>query len=233
VLRGHHLAEGETYHVYNRGAHKSALFTSSRDYDRFLLLLYLSNTEDPVHVGNLFFKYKGRSSLELLDEVDVILRTERLVDLLAYTLMPNHFHLVVRQKNKGGITQFMRKLSTAYSMYFNTRYRHSGVVFQGRFQSSCIDNEAYFRYIFAYTHLNPIDLIRPDWKTLGVRDKKEVRAFLEEYRYSSFIDYSVGARKETKLLAIEDAPDFLRKQNDLDDLLKWQRHAEISNEGRS
>ena len=104
-------------------------------------------------------------------------------------------------------------------MYFNLKYKHSGVLFQGRFKSSHIDTEPYFRHIFAYTHLNPVELIEKEWEERGVRDKKKIRNFLNNYRYSSFYDYSVAERPEKKLLALDDAPDFLRQHNDLEEML--------------
>lgn len=218
MLRGHALVAGEVYHIYNRGAHKQAIFTSERDYERFMLLLYLANTREPVQLGNLLTKYRGRSSMEIFDDV---VFGERLVDVLAYALMPNHFHLVLKQRSDEAITLFMRKVSTAYSMYFNTKYEHSGVLFQGRFKSSHVGDEAYFRYIFSYVHLNPVGIVNPDWETAGIRDADAVRKFLKTYRYSSYPDYSVGIRPETKLLAMQETPDFLKEQDDLADLLHW------------
>ena len=144
-----------------------------------------------------------------------------LVDILAYCLMPNHFHIVLRQKKDGGIERFMRKLATAYSMYFNAKYEHGGVLFQGRYKSSLIDNESYFRYIFAYVHLNPIDLIEPNWETSGIQEPRKVKDFMQTYMYSSYMDYSVAPRPASIILSKTDISDFLREAKDLDDLLKW------------
>src|SRR3989344_2030506 len=91
-----------------------------------------------------------------------------LVSVLAYCLMPNHFHLVLRQKNQDGITLFMRKLATAYAMYFNTKYDHSGVLFQCRYKSKHVNTDAYLRWIFSYVHLNPLEIIQPEWKERGI-----------------------------------------------------------------
>lgn len=147
------------------------------------------------------------------------IRTQKLVDVLAYALMPNHFHLVLKPIKDEGITKFMRKLATAYSMYFNIKYEHSGVLFQGRFKSSHINSESYFRYIFLYVHLNPLELIEPDWKEGTIRNAKTARKFLADYRYSSYPDYCVGERPERAILAYDDAPDFLKEQNDIEEML--------------
>ncbi|HEV8666362.1 MAG TPA: transposase [Candidatus Paceibacterota bacterium] len=213
------LAGGETYHVYNRGAHKQRIFTNDADYSRFALLLHLANSDVPIHFSNLHKKYGGRSSIEIFENEKF---EKRLVDILAYSLMPNHFHLVVRQREENGIVTFMKKLATGYSMYFNTKYEHSGTLFQGRFKSSLIDTEEYFRYIFSYIHLNPLDILQPGWKNGGVKDKKGARKFLTTYQYSSFSDYPTSNRPERCILSSEEIPDFLKTQNDLEELLAWQ-----------
>ena len=166
---------------------------------------------------DLLARNRGRSLVELYKEKS----DKSLVDILAYCLIPNHFHLVLRQKSKDGITKFMNRIGTAYSMYFNTKYRHSGVLFQGRFKSVHIDSEQYFRYIFSYIHLNPIELVESSWKEKGIDDLARVKDFVNKYSYSSFLDYSAVARPPKEILAFNEAPDFLRSQNDLEDFLRW------------
>jgi putative transposase len=219
MLRKQPLVEGETYHVYNRGANKQRIFTNTSDYARFSLLLHLANSRTPVHLANLLQRYQGRSFIEIYENEKV---SDRLVDILAYSLMPNHFHLIIRQKEKDGIAIFMKKLATGYSMYFNAKYEHSGTLFQGRFKSRHIDSEEYFRYIFAYVHLNPLDIFQADWKSDGIKDKRGARKFLKSYAYGSFPDYPVSSRPEGLILSLDETPDFLKTQNDLEDLLTCQ-----------
>ena len=216
MIRNTPLAAGETYHIYNRGAHKHKVFTNDRDYRRFLLLCFLMNDATPIDMRRILKKYKGRSFVAVFKEEKP---SKSLVDILAYSLMPNHFHMVVRQKTENGITKFFKKVLTGYSMYFNTKYEHSGVLFQGRFKSRHIDNEAYFRYIFSYVHLNPLSLIEPGWEDVGVKDKDGVREFMNKYSYSSYQDYSHSKRPESSILSDSDIPEFLTSQNDLEYLL--------------
>jgi putative transposase len=220
MLRKQPLVEGEVYHIYNRGAHKQQIFKNEFDYSRYVLLLHLANSKMPVNLRDLFKEYKGRSFVDIFENEKI---HERLVDILAYSLMPNHFHLVVRQKEENGIATFMKKLATGYSMYFNTKYEHSGTLFQGRFKSSHIDSEEYFRYIFAYVHLNPLDIFQADWKTNGIKNKKGAGKFLVNYPYSSFSDYPNSNRPERRVLSLTDIPDFLETQNDLEDLLEFTK----------
>lgn len=222
------MAEGETYHIFNRGAHKQPIFRREEDYARFLLLLHLANSEEPIDLRALFRKYKGQTFADILEGEKP---SKSLVDIFAYSLMPNHFHLVLRQKKENGITTFARKVFTAYSMYFNLLYKHSGIISQGAFKSRHIDNDAYFRYIFSYVHLNPLSLKFSAWETEGIQNHDEARDFLAKFPHSSYYDYSVGRRPERNILSHEDAPDFLKTHNDLEELLasyKGQTFADVA-----
>lgn len=216
VRRDAPLAEGEVYHVFNRGAHKSDIFKSSKDYQRFQLLMFIANSEVPINMRELSAKYKGRTFVDVFEHENV---QKNLVDVLAYSFMPNHFHMVLRQKSQTGIVRYMRRVITSYSMYFNLLHNHSGTLFQGRFRSSHVADEAYFRWIFAYVHLNPVSLCEPEWETKGIQDPEKLKNFLRGYPYSSYFDYQVGNRPESKILALTEAPHFVREQDDLTDLL--------------
>ncbi len=217
MLRKTALAVGETYHIYNRGAHKQTIFVDELDYVRFLLLLYVANHSERIRLADLLEEYPGPSWIQIFSDIEA---DKSLVDILAYSLMPNHFHLVLRQKTENGCTVFMKKVATAYAMYFNLKHKHSGVLFQGRFKSSHVGDEAYFRYIFSYVHLNMLDLIEPGWKDNGIKNVVAARKFINTYPYSSFRDYTLEERPQRKILAWDDVPPFLKEMNDFEDLIK-------------
>ena len=209
------FAVGEHYHIYNRGAHKSEVFLGPEDYERFALLLYLVNDTTPLDFRRLATRYKGRSFVDMFTGEE---RKKDMVDILAYALMPNHFHLVVRECSEGGISRFMKKVMTAYAMYFNLKHGHSGVLFQGRFKSRHVGDENYFRWIFSYVHLNPAELVEPFWDRGIIENPQQFRQFMEGYSFSSSSDYRGVTRPQNKILAA-DVPDFLREQNDLEDAI--------------
>ena len=101
---------GEYYHIYNRGTDKRTIFLDPHNYQRFIALLYACNTTEPVNISDHL--KKGRTFSEVFD----IERDNTLVEIGAYCLMPNHFHLLIREKTEGGISAFMRKLLTGYSL---------------------------------------------------------------------------------------------------------------------
>jgi len=211
----------EFYHIYNRGTEKRDIFLDKADYLRFIVLLYISNNVDVVHISNLI--NKGDALMKILD----LDKKETLVDIGAYCLMPNHFHLLIKEKKEGGIAKFMGKLATGYSMYFNKRYERTGKLFQGVFKATHADNDEYLKYLFAYIHLNPVKLIEPEWKESGIKNKNTASSFLNEYSYSSYFDYSEnGNRPEGKIINKESFPEYFLTQQDfstmIDDWLSFQ-----------
>lgn len=178
----------EYYHVYSRGVDKREIFMDNDDKERFLRLLYLSNSTKAIRVSSFdHLSYK---------EID---RGDTKTAIGAHCLMPNHFHLLVRETTPGGISGFMGKLLTSYSMYFNKKYKRTGTLFESTFRARHVDNDNYLKYLFAYIHLNPVKLIDPEWKNNGIRNKKAAEEFLKNYRYSSYDEY-VGAEREEKVI---------------------------------
>jgi putative transposase len=112
-----------------------------------------------------------------------------LVEILAFCLMPNHYHLLLRQKRENGIVNFMQKLGTGYTMYFNQKYNRVGGLLQGRFKAVIVNKEEYFIHLPYYIHLNPLDLIMSKWQEGRIKNFNKAIKFLENYRWSSYLDY--------------------------------------------
>lgn len=196
--RENRFTTGHFYHVYNRGVDKRKLFKTNADYYRFVHDLYKFNDAKPA---SPLWSYHLRKELERKEKEKEITfgspipkdkrERMRLVDIVAFTLMPNHFHLLLYQKRKLGVTTFLRKLGTGYTNYFNQKYRRAGHLFEGRFKSIEIERETHLLPLVSYIHLNPVKLILPKWQSapLGKRDKKRIISFLETYRWSSLMDY--------------------------------------------
>jgi putative transposase len=211
---------GEYYHIYSRGVDKRIIFNNDHDYRRFIFLLYICNSTTSVRTDNLF--KQGRSLLELFD-VD---RRDTLVDIGAYCLMPNHFHILLYEKTEGGISKFMKKLLTAYSMYFNTKNERRGSLFEGLFKAKYIDSDPYLNWIFSYIHTNPIKLIDSTWKEKGIYDPITVKKFVEDYEYSSYYDYFLGDRPESVILNKNAFPDHFSQLDDLEELIQEFREGD-------
>lgn len=173
------FADGEIYHIYNRGVEKRKIFLNQRDYLRFIHGMHEFNNENPA-TNTLYFLNK--SYIEVQPRYK-----DPLVEILAFVLMPNHFHILLKQKKDGGIPKFMQKLGTGYTMYFNKKNERVGCLFQGRFKSVLISHESQHIHIASYIHLNPLKLFSYRGSTsIGIEEKME---FLEGYRWSSYLDY--------------------------------------------
>jgi len=186
------FVDNRIYHIYNRGVEKRNVFLDKQDHFRFVHDLFEFNDEAPAI--NIYYKLPQLQSYEVELRKIGNKKEERqprklLVEILSFCLMPNHFHLLIKQKVDGGVIQFMQKLGTGYTNYFNKKYKRVGSLFQGRFKAVLVEEEAHFIHLPYYIHLNPLDLKFPEWRNKEIRNYKEVMKFLENYRWSSFLDY--------------------------------------------
>jgi putative transposase len=193
---------GEYYHIYNRGVEKREVFMDTADHRRFLELAYLCNGAEPV-------------VLKLIPEHERFQKDvgEQLVSICAFALMPNHFHFLVREKRDGGITQFMRKLTTGYTMYFNTRYDRVGPLFQGIFKSTHVSDDQYMRHVLAYIHVNPVKIYFPEWQE--VPESVEVLlASALEYPFSSVPTYQGKSNEFSGIVDTHSVPQYWESAED-------------------
>lgn len=213
-IRKTNLVQGEFYHIYNRGNSKQKIFHDKEDYLRFISLLYISNTGENIR----FYDLSRNSNFDPYQ----VERNKLLVNLGAYCLMPNHFHLLITEIIEGGISKFMQKLGTAYSMYYNKKYERSGGLFEGKFKSQHADSDQHLKYLFSYIHLNPIKLIQKDWKEKGIKNKKEAVEYLNKYFYSSYLDFLEEKRIQNKILNLELFPKYFHNRVSFtEEILEW------------
>lgn len=137
------LVTNEIYHVYNRGTDKRDIFLDKNDYLRFYQTLNIFNVVAPV--------VNFDSALVLCKNAKHV---DRLVEILAYALLPNHYHLLLKQKVDGGISQFIKRVAGGYTSYFNIEQNRSGVLFQGKFKRVHIDTDEQLNYLFVYVNEN-------------------------------------------------------------------------------
>lgn len=192
------FTQDEYYHLYNRGVDKRITFSSAVEYERFLMYLYILNSEDHIRFDNIS---RSENFLKILFLTP---RPKPLVAIHAYCLMPNHFHLLVSEKTEGGISTFMQKLSTAYTMYFNSKHKRSGSLFQGPFKAVQVENDTQFKYLFSYIHANPFSTIQKDG-SVQINDIEKVL----QYPYSSITEYTGKTRNSSTLL---DVLPFIQKE---------------------
>ncbi|MBI2610632.1 transposase [Candidatus Kaiserbacteria bacterium] len=210
---------GEWFHCYNRGVDKRRVFMSPSDYRRFLALMYACNNIEPIHVSDY---ERGLRSKKLAD-VLAIARKAPLVDIGAYNLMPNHYHLLLRERIDGGLTSFMRKLGTAYTMYFNIKYERVGALYQGAFKAKHVRTDGYFKRLVNYIHGNHAELTEPKWKEGKVKNETALLKALVAYPHSSLRDYYRDPRPESVIVSTTSLLDVIDAMPRLRDILKDAR----------
>ena len=176
-MRKTQFGDGEYYHLVGRGVYKQKLFLDQHDWARFLfLILYFQSNETLYNISRITSSFikKGVFGLSTSKKREII--KNRIVHLSAFTFMPNHFHLLVRQETEKGISTYMQRVLTAYAKYFNTKYKKSGHVFQGPFRAVHITTNEQLLHVSAYIHKNQKEL--SSWKNKG-----------DVYPWSSYIDY--------------------------------------------
>lgn len=186
---------GEWYHCFTRGVEGRTTFQDHTDYDRFLSLVYLANSDLPVTL----FSQREHSFADVLCSE----RKRKVVTVGAYCLMPNHYHLILKEDTEKGISRFMQKLGTGYTMYFNVRNERLGNLFVKPFRAKRLENDNYFQHAIHYVHLNPADLFEPKWKEGHVRNMRSLEKKLTEYPFSSLKDYGDKGRTTSKLLGAD------------------------------
>ncbi|OGJ10489.1 hypothetical protein A2456_00970 [Candidatus Nomurabacteria bacterium RIFOXYC2_FULL_36_19] len=214
------FAEKEHYHIYSRGVEKRKIFLNEKDYYRFTALLYIMNQNLPFRMDNFLQKNK----LENIFEEE---KEKPLVSILSYCLMPNHFHLILYEHTENGISKFMGKLLTAYSMYFNKKYDRSGPLFTHPFRSEHINNDSQYMYIFSYIHLNPLSIIQKNWKEDGVKNKQDAEKFLQDYQFSSYQDFIEKNRLESTIIDFSLIPEYIKNME-----LNLETYNQIFNENK-
>lgn len=202
----------EIFHVLNRGVDKRKIFLSDLDYFRFVHDLYAFNDKNVVNTT-----FKSFCINKELNDIgsrtnDGKEHRELLVNIHAFCLMPNHYHLLLTERIDGGISKFMKKVNMGYAKYFNQKYERKGALFEGRYKSILVKNDAHFIYLPYYIHLNPLDLIMPEWRKNKIYDYKKAIQFLENYRWSSFIDYS-GGKNFSSVISKNLLMDFFEKES--------------------
>jgi putative transposase len=184
-------------HIYARGHSKRKIFIDEQDYITFLNLLerYLSAEEAKDANGISYPNFYNK------------------VELLTYVLMPNHFHLLIYQRQPGEMAKLMRSLLTSYSRYFNKKYKRSGSLFESRYKASMISDESYLEHISRYIHLNPKQWRSYEYSSLPyylqrdevswVRPKRILDIFETPEKYLEFMSDYVEQKKLLEILKQE------------------------------
>lgn len=192
---------GQFYHVYNRGVDKRQIFMESRESLRFLDCVREFNTVKPI---DSLYVHSFRSPDQRVGY------DKKLVRVIAYCLNPNHFHLLLQQVAKGGVSEFMKRLGGGYTNFFNEKHNRSGALLQGRYKVKHIKSSDYMLHVSAYVNLNDkvhklnSSVIRSSWSEYanGAEGLCHTKFVLDQFRnkkeYIDFANDSLILMLETK-----------------------------------
>lgn len=184
------LATRETYHVFNRSLRRAPLFTNKQEFGLFLKAgRYYLQPNPPVK----FSIYRRQPNKYKPDF------TGSLVKVVAYCLMPDHFHLILTQMEDTGIKTFIHRLANSYSHYFNLKHEQKGPVFESAFKAVRVEDQEQLTHLSRYIHLNPVtnflveDPIEYDHSSYKIYLGKETTDFVDNAavmaNFSSSADY--------------------------------------------
>jgi len=166
------FVNNEFYHLYNRGLEKSDIFINQKDYSIFIQTFFYYQIANP----------KPKFSLYRQSKLFPIDTDKKIVEIICYCLMPNHFHLLIKQLKDGGVSEFMRKFIHSYTKYRNVKYNLQRPVFQGMFKAVRVETDEQLLHLSRYIHLNPL-------VSFLVKD-------LKFYPWSSYLTYTGLANDE-------------------------------------
>jgi len=187
--------ENLIFHVLNRGVEKRVIFKEDQDYKRFIRGLFEFNDKNSTENLSRFLirskKHNKSTDGQITTAKPFVERKPRklLVRIHSFCLMPNHYHLLLSPLVENGISKFIQKLSIGYTHYFNKKHDRSGVLFQGKHKRIQVTNSPHLTHIPFYIHLNPLDIIEPEWREGIIKDTRGSLNFLKNYRWSSHLDY--------------------------------------------
>ena len=150
---------GSYYHICNRSNDERSIFLDQKDYARFLFYILFFQSPVPFfHLGRQISHFLRHSKFNVSpDTLDQILATRK-VELNAFTIMPNHFHILTQEKKEKGISWYLQRIQDSYAKYFNAKYGKRGHLFQSTFRAVPVETDEQLLYLSAYIHRNPREL---------------------------------------------------------------------------
>lgn len=202
----------EFYHIFNRGTGQMQIFNQNRNYQRFIKTMLYYQIQGP----------KPRFSLFNPENVHLD-KNRKIVEIVCFCLMPNHFHFLIQQKMDKGITEFASKLSNSYTKYFNTKNHRQGPLLQGEFKAVHVETNEQLLHLSRYIHLNPL--------------VSYISKSLDQYRWSSYLEYK--KKENTNFFSKEiilnqfkttlDYEEFILNQEDYGKKLEGIKHQLLDN----
>lgn len=215
------LVIGEIYHIFNRSVAHQPIFLTDTYYQRaYEVLSYYNKLNPPVRFSH-FSRLPTPLKNEILENLNK--DDQKLVQILAFCLMPNHVHFLIKEITEKGITTFMRKFQDSYAKYFNTKTERSGSLFQSMFKAVRILTDEQLLHVTRYIHLNPVtafilknieELSNYPWSSFPIYIGKQSSDIISTDEILGFF-----SSKDKFIKFTEDQVDYQRKLDKIKHLL--------------
>jgi putative transposase len=211
------LVNDEIYHVYTRSIAGFNIFRSAGDYRRMTETLRFYTAQEPPCKFSVFLNLLEKSKTEKINQMQ---QSNKIVNIIAYCVMPTHLHLVLKQTHEGGISKYINIALKSYSKYFNIKYERLGPLWESRFKSILVETDEYLLHLTRYVHLNPVSASLVDdslnWEYSSYSEYLDLTA--DEARICEFSD-SLEIKPETYKIFVEDRKDYQRQLEKIKHLL--------------
>lgn len=178
---GEVLVTGEIYHLFNRSIAEYMIFNDNSDFSRFIeVMRYYQNESKQPSFSH--FNQIQDSLIKSSKNALVTTRDRKLVEIIAYCIMPTHIHLILKQAKEKGISIFIGNILNSYSRYFNIKHKRKGPLWEGRFRRILVESDEYLLHLTRYLHLNPVTA------HLVNTPEKWLHSSYQEYLSNSSID---------------------------------------------
>lgn len=183
MLRKEKFVPGEYYHIYNRTLFNIPIFKNNGDCERLMQAFLLANS---TQASRAFQFLRDNKNASIEDALKISRSGEKLVDVICYAIMPDHYHLLLREKLEQGTTSFVHRCNISIAKYINTKTDRRGPLFESLFKSKHVTTNDYLLHLSLYIHLNPLDFLAgKQWREHKIKSWNQIRNNLINYPYSS------------------------------------------------
>jgi len=208
------------YHIYNRTILNVPEFENYEHANKLAQCFLLANSTESA----LAFEYLRRpTGASWHKAIEIAWRGDKLVDIISYAIMPDHYHLLIKELKENGTTSFLRRCNTAVAKYINTKNNRKGPLFESCFKAKHIDSNAYLLHLSLYIHLNPLDFIDgKNWRMGKIKNWPLAKKGLLKYPWSSLKNFLNDEKEDLILSGTEIISNQFRNKKEYEKFLtEW------------
>ena len=224
VIRKEKLVPNEYYHIYCRTVLKIPEFSGNENANKLAQNFLLANSTNSSQA----FDYLRANQYSTLERaIEIAKEGEKLVDILCYSIKPNHYHLLIKELKENGATDFTRRCNTSIAKYINTKTERKGPLFESNFKSKHIDSNEYLLHLSVYVHLNPLDFLSgKEWRTNQLTDWHTNKNKLLDYQWSSLKHFIKEDFSDPRISGEEIISSQFNNKNEYEVFLKeWSEYS--------